>query len=142
MTEALPLGAALIRTATAVGERVLAARAESGLSALQLQVLRLASGGPTMSDVATRLGLSKSTATSLVDQLAAAGLVERTEDTGDRRRLVLSPTVRGQEKLSDFDAGVQRGVLVLLEAIPTARHARLVELLGRIPDAGRPVPLA
>ena len=142
MTEPLPVGAALIRTATTVGEQVQAARADSGLSALQLQALRVCLDGPTMSGLAARLRLTKSTATSLIDQLAASGLVYRHPDPDDGRRQLVSPTAPGAEALRRFDAAVQRNVAHLFEAVPGDRRARLVELLARIPEAGRPIPLA
>jgi len=47
--------------------------------------------GPlTVSELANREGLALSTASLLVTQLAEVGLVERREDTADRRRTVVS----------------------------------------------------
>ena len=47
--------------------------------------------GPlSVSDLARREGLALTTASLLVSQLADAGLVERREDTADRRRTVVS----------------------------------------------------
>ena len=47
--------------------------------------------GPlTVSELARRAGLARTTASLLVTQLADAGLVERHEDAADRRRTVVS----------------------------------------------------
>lgn len=51
--------------------------------------------GPlTVSELASREGLALSTASLLVTQLGEAGLVERHEDTADRRRTVVSVAPR------------------------------------------------
>lgn len=44
-------------------------------------------------ELARRLGITSASATVLVDRLEAAGYVERRPHPGDRRRLVVAPTV-------------------------------------------------
>lgn len=51
-------------------------------------------GPMTVSELASREGLALSTASLLVTQLGEAGLVERHEDTADRRRTVVSVAPR------------------------------------------------
>jgi DNA-binding MarR family transcriptional regulator len=137
----LDAGPALTRVSTAVGERVLAVRAASGLSAAQLQVLRMSMDAPAMAAIAERLGSPKSTVTSVVDQLAAAGLVERAVDQRDRRRQIVRSTAVGERRLAAFDADVAAEVSALVAGLPPARAARLRELLAALPDPIRPVPL-
>lgn len=62
-----------------------------------LAVITLA-GPMTVSEVARQEGLALSTASLLVTQLADAGLVERHEDAGDRRRTVVSVAPRFQRE--------------------------------------------
>ncbi len=45
--------------------------------------------------LATRLGITRSSVTALIDRLERAGLVERQPDPGDRRRLRVALTDRG-----------------------------------------------
>lgn len=136
---ALPAGPALIRVSTAVGARMLEARRRSGLSAAQLQVLRLALTGCGVRSVVERLGTPKSTVTSVVDQLAASGLLTRAADPADRRRQVIAATPRGRRLLARFDADLAARVMALVFAVPTTRRARLTALLTRLPDQAFPV---
>ncbi len=138
----LAAGAALIRLSTAVGERVLEVRAASGLSALQLQVLRLAAEGADMSALARGLGAPKSTVTSVVDQLEAAGLALRAGDDEDRRRQIVRSTAAGAARLGEFDAALAARVDGLLATLGPTRARRLRELMTKLPDATVPLPLA
>jgi DNA-binding MarR family transcriptional regulator len=138
----LPAGAALIRVSTAVGERVLGARAESGCTALQLQALRVAQGGPTMTDLVDRLRVSKSSATSVVDQLVAAGLAMREVDESDRRRQRVRQTAEGAALLSRFDERIRSRVHELTDGLSARDQKRLVGMLREIPDPVGLLPLA
>jgi DNA-binding MarR family transcriptional regulator len=138
----LPTGAALIRVSTAVGERVLEARAESGCTALQLQALRIAREGPSMTELVDRLGVRKSSATSVVDQLVSAGLVTRQVDTQDRRRQRVRPTAEGEELLDRFDARIRVRVHELVDGLSERQRKRLLGMLRDIPNPVGLLPLA
>jgi DNA-binding MarR family transcriptional regulator len=140
--EPLAVGAALVRLTTAVGERVLETRATSGLSATQLQVLRLAADGATMGTLVGILGTPKSTMTSVVDQLERMGLASRGADSGDRRRQLVRSTAAGAEQLRDFDHAVAGRVGELVANLSSARALELRALLGKLPDATVPLPLS
>jgi DNA-binding MarR family transcriptional regulator len=140
--QALDVGAALTRLTTAVGERVLEARAASGLSAIQLQVLRLGTRGATMSELAATLATPKSTVTSVVNQLEASGLARRARDDRDRRRQIVRATPVGSARLRDFDDAVAQRVDEMLTDLDPARTRRLRDLMARLPDATVPLPLA
>jgi len=61
-------------------------------------LLILAEEGPlVIGQIAQRLGVGLSTGGHLVDRLVQAGLAERTEDTGDRRRTLARLTPKGEE---------------------------------------------
>jgi len=138
----LPAGAALIRVSTAVGERVLEARAESGCTALQLQALRVARAVPTMTELVDRLRVSKSSATSVVDQLVSAELAIREVDAADRRRQRVRPTAAGEELLNRFDARVRTRVHELTDGLSESQQKRLLGVLRDIPDPVGLLPLA
>jgi DNA-binding MarR family transcriptional regulator len=138
----LAAGAAIIRLTTAVGERALEARASSGLSALQLQVLRIAAVGTNMTVLAAALGASKSTVTSVVDQLEAMNLAVRAGDEDDGRRRIVQSTPEGAGQLRAFDVALARRIDDLLANLSSARSRRLRELMTRLPDATVPIPLA
>jgi DNA-binding MarR family transcriptional regulator len=58
---------------------------QCGLSVVQASALLRIDGSMPMSELAARLGGHASNATGIADRLAARGLVERHEDSGDRR---------------------------------------------------------
>lgn len=61
-------------------------------------LLILAEEGPlVIGQIAQRLGVGLSTGGHLVDRLVQAGLAERAEDTGDRRRTLARLSPRGEE---------------------------------------------
>jgi MarR family transcriptional regulator, organic hydroperoxide resistance regulator len=66
---------------------------QHGLSVVQASALLRIDSSMSMSELSARLGGHASTATGIADRLAARGLVERHEDTGDRRvkRVRLTP---------------------------------------------------
>ena len=141
-TERLDPGPAMIRVATAVGEIVLQARTATGTTAAQLQVLRLAGTGAGMTDIASGMKWPKSTATSVVDQLVAAGLAARSTDERDGRRQVVSMTPAGAAILDEFDRAITRRVGELTLVLPIEHRRRLAALLAKLPDPTRPLPLA
>ena len=135
-------GPAITRISTAVGERVLEVRAASGLSARQLQVLRLAARGIRVSTLADRLGTPKSTMTSVLDQLEDAALAVRTTDKDDRRGQVVTSTAGGMIALRNFDRAVDTRLAEVVAGLDETKALRLRELLAKLPDATLPVPLA
>ncbi|MDQ1550731.1 MAG: MarR family transcriptional regulator, lower aerobic nicotinate degradation pathway regulator [Actinomycetota bacterium] len=138
----LDAGAALIRLTTAVGERVLETRSESGTTALQLQVIRVAEEGATMTTIARALGSPKSTVTSVVDQLEAASLAVRVSDPDDRRRQIVRSTTAGSAQLRAFDAAIEGRIDDLLTILDPDRARRLAEMMAKLPGATVPLPLA
>jgi DNA-binding MarR family transcriptional regulator len=138
---ALDVGAAIIRLSTAVGERVLEVREASGLSALQLQTLRVVADGANMSTLARALGAPKSTVTSVVDQLEAMGLAVRGTDDEDHRRQIVRSTAAGGAQLRDFDLALAGRIDRLLASLSPARAHRLRELMRRLPEPAAPMPL-
>jgi DNA-binding MarR family transcriptional regulator len=139
--EPLSASAAIIRISTAVGERVLDVRAGSGLSARQLQVIRLAARGARINTLADRLGVPKSTMTSILDQLEEGGLATRTTDHDDRRGQVVTSTAGGLIALRNFDRSIETRLAELVSGLGEDKSRRLRELLAKLPDPKGPVPL-
>ncbi len=84
-----------------------------------LRVLHRAGGRIQMSELADRLRIARRSATSVVDELAARGLVERATDPLDRRAVVVAPTAEGVALLAHLTRrrhGAARRVLAPLSA--------------------------
>jgi DNA-binding MarR family transcriptional regulator len=87
------------RDGSQLPERLRAAFAEGSLGPRHMPPLfALTMGGPTtVGGLAARINLAPTTTSLLVNELSRAGLVERTEDDGDRRRTIVnvSEHIRG-----------------------------------------------
>jgi DNA-binding MarR family transcriptional regulator len=64
--------------------------------------LLLAAGQLRMSELASRLGITSSSATGVVDGLVAHGLLVRHEDPADRRQVVVTATPEAEATLERF----------------------------------------
>jgi len=67
-----------------------------------LHAVDQADRAPSIGDVAATLAIDPSTASRLVDQRVAEGLLERSPDPDDRRRAVLSITGPGRALLAEL----------------------------------------
>jgi DNA-binding MarR family transcriptional regulator len=83
---------------------------------------------PSIGEVAATLAIDPSTASRLVDQRVAEGLLERSPDPADRRRAVLSITASGHSLLAEL-ATSRRDMLHGITAGWSARDVRTLELL-------------
>ena len=84
----------------------------------------LASGPLRMSELASRLGITSSSATGVVDGLVAHGLLARHEDPADRRQVVVTATPEAEATLERFRELNSR---------------RMREMLARVDAADLPV---
>jgi DNA-binding MarR family transcriptional regulator len=128
-----PLIDALVRTAfltTAVLSKV---AAEHDLSLTQLRVLAiLRDRQGSMSDLATYLGLDKSTISGLVDRAEKRGLLRRTQNPLDGRGVDVALTARGIELAERGAATVARALSPLTKTLSQAEARRLTALLERM----------
>ena len=136
-----------VRAAARLAKVAGTALAEAELTLPQYRVLVfLAVRTRPATHVAALLGVSASTMTSVVDGLVARGLVSRSADPGDRRRVLLSLTPGGTRIMHHGDevvgAGLDRllqrldpdqaeAALVGLELLNVAMEAALEERFGR-----------
>jgi DNA-binding MarR family transcriptional regulator len=92
--------------------------------------------------LARRLGLDRTVMTYLIDDLVAAGLVERQVDPVDRRARVIKATAKGRRLLPRLDrrlAAVEDELLVALRPVQCAQLRKLLRSaaagIGGGPDA-------
>jgi DNA-binding MarR family transcriptional regulator len=125
-----PVIDALVRTAfftTAVLSRI---AAEHDLSLTQLRVLAiLRDRQGSMSDLATYLGLDKSTVSGLVDRAEKRGLLRRSQNPLDGRGVDVALTAQGIELAERGAATVARELSPLTRALNPAEIRRLTALL-------------
>ena len=97
-----------------------------------------AAGGPRP-DLPAGLGVTKQAVSQAIDILAGRGYLERNPDPGDRRRITLRLTARGQEVLDAVVRGTEAVDAQLLERVPAgqvgAMRAALLALAGIKTDA-------
>jgi DNA-binding MarR family transcriptional regulator len=96
----------------ATGQVVSAELAAEGFTDLRpghcLLLYRLSAGQRQMTELAQRAGVTKQAVSLLVDQLQAAGYVERTVNPADRRARVLRLTDRGEAAAAGVNRCYQR----------------------------------
>jgi DNA-binding MarR family transcriptional regulator len=124
------LSEALTRASWRLRRAAVKELAPLGLTFSQSRVLRILSrsGEPLrMSDIAAKFEIAPRTATSMIDSLESAGLVERGADPSDRRSVLVSLAPGGR---------------ALLERMNTLRRASAGELFGRLSQAQQELLLA
>ena len=129
------LGFLLSRASGQVVRATNAALAEHGLRVRSYSVLVLAceaADGLSQRELATVLGLDPSQVVLLVDELAAAGLVERQAAEADRRTRLVVPTAEGRRVREDAGRSADAAVEAPLALLGDAERDRLRDMLTRI----------
>ena len=129
------LGFLLSRASGQVVRATNAALAEHGLRVRQYSVLVLAceaAEGLSQRELATVLGLDPSQVVLLVDELAAAGLVERQAPEVDRRTRLVVPTQEGRRVREAAGRAADAAVEAPLSLLGEAERDRLRDMLTRI----------
>ncbi len=85
-----------------------------------------ARGSMTVGQAASDLGIGKPAASILVDRLVQARLVDRTEDSVDRRRAIVRLTTQGEELVARLYQGRQE---LMMESLVRLRDEELEALL-------------
>jgi len=101
----------------------------------------LACGSLSMSELAVSRNVALNTATSLIDRLVAAGLVERRGDPTDRRVVRVVITAKGRtlvERLRSIRGAAMRRLLDELSDEEIAEILAAMPALARL--AGKPLP--
>jgi DNA-binding MarR family transcriptional regulator len=122
--------------------RVLHRPAEPGPGGHAVQVLRQvpADGAISLTGLAERLGLPKSTTSVLVKTLAAEGLLSRARDSADERRLRIVLTDKGQDALAADTMLTPDRLADALAALPEATKGRLLAGLEELATVSERLP--
>ena len=107
--------------------------AEQDLSLTQLRMLGiLRDREPAMAELATYLGLERSTVSGLIDRAVQRGLVQKTSDAADGRsvRVSLTATARRLEPRVIGEIGAL--LAPMTDRLTSAEQGRLTALLGKL----------
>lgn len=119
------------RALVAVAARSLATVADEVTLPQYRTLVVLAGHGPrSLAELAASLSVTPSTATRMSDRLVAKGLVRRRTSSRDRRQVRLALTDSGREVVAEVTAVRRREIARIVEAVPPARRAQLVESLS------------
>lgn len=106
-------------------------RQGASLSASQLDAILLlhAESGLTITELARRLDLDKSSTSRIAEELARQGWAVQEADPGDKRRRPLRITPRGRAKARSILAALDARLDLALAAVPAEERT---ELLGAV----------
>jgi len=128
---------AIVPRATRRIRRQMRAHGTHGLTVAQLRALAFVNREPGagLSALADHLGMSLPASSALTQRLVSAGMIDRTDDPAERRRIRLVLTASGADHLAKTQAAVRGWLADELAALTPAEQARLaggLELLARI----------
>ena len=128
------LAQALSRAERCVIRQLAQALEEQGCTVEQWRIiLRLADGRPhPMSEIAEFALVPAPSLTRLIDRMVTDGLVYRTVDPGDRRRVLILLTRRGRALHRRLDERVEREQHAVLAGADPGDAERLLGLLDRL----------
>jgi MarR family transcriptional regulator, lower aerobic nicotinate degradation pathway regulator len=107
--------------------------AEQDLSLTQLRVLGiLRDRQPTMADLASYLGLERSTVSGLIDRAVQRGLVQKDADPTDGRSVRVSLTAPARRRESRMIAEIGELMAPLTDRLNTSERKRLTDLLAKV----------
>ena len=127
----------LVKTGDLVVSRVADVLRSFGISpagGLVLSMLAESAGPLTPTEIRDRLLVKGSTVTGLIDSLVRSGLVRRTEDGRDRRRVLVELTAKGRRLADDFRPAVHAAEKPWLECLSEPERRQLLTLLGRVQE--------
>jgi DNA-binding MarR family transcriptional regulator len=99
--------------------------AQIDLSPAQYRILSLLAGGPSnAAGLADKLAVTPPSLTTVVDGLVARGLVERSHDPDDRRRVAHNLTDEGSRVLEQADRVIEERLREILSHVSSAYAQR------------------
>lgn len=109
------------------------------LSVVQLRSLIFLNRHPggSLSSVAEHLGVTKATASAIVEKLVKRGLVERAEHPQERRRHVLTLTESGFHELSQVREATRQSIAKVLTNLSTEQLSKVAEGMSLLENAFR-----
>ncbi|APE44472.1 MarR family transcriptional regulator [Sulfitobacter alexandrii] len=108
----------------------------AGVTPAQLRVLQIVEErvDPTPKALATQMGVSQATVTSLVDKLVARGMAQRHASERDRRQSNIVLTERGRRTLEEAPDALQQRYARKFAELADWEQAQLVASLERVAD--------
>lgn len=138
MDTTVPIPQSACRAAAHLGRTVDRALSDAPLSPAGYRVLSwLSMGSSAAAVLAEKLAVSRPTVTLVVDGLQARGLVVRTADDADRRRVTISMTPAGEAALAAADATVASRLEEVLGPLGPEKAASVVDALEVLQGALR-----
>lgn len=127
---------AACRTLVGISVRSLSA-VQDEVSVLQLRILTVIAsrGTTTLSELAAATGLHMSRASRTCDRMVNDGLIDRTENTDDRRLLSLTLTERGHRIVAEVAAARRAAIEPALGRMSARARTALVEALAELTTA-------
>jgi DNA-binding MarR family transcriptional regulator len=139
---------AIRRLVRALGDSARMAQGRTGITGAQLFVLRVLAARPaglSINELAERTMTHQSSVSVVVSRLVARGLAARAPAPDDRRRQIVTLTVRGRALHRSGPAVVQERLVDAVRALPPARRRALAASLAALTDAlgvsGRSAPM-
>jgi DNA-binding MarR family transcriptional regulator len=125
----------LVQVAFAVIAALSRVAAEHDLSLTQLRVLGiLRDREPAMAELATYLGLERSTVSGLIDRAVQRGLVRKTTDAADGRSVRVSLTPEARRLEAGVTAEIGALMVPLTDRLSPTEQKRLTGLLLKALD--------
>ena len=129
------------RALVAVAARSLANVAEDVTLAQYRVLIELAARGPQrLADLATALGVDRSTATRMCDRLVRKRLVQRRRTNQDRRGVRVSLTTAGGELVAEVSRRRRAEIATIVERMPKAHRRPVLNALRAFAEAAGEVP--
>ncbi|BBZ46859.1 MarR family winged helix-turn-helix transcriptional regulator [Mycobacterium parmense] len=125
----------LVQVSFAVTAALSRVAAEHDLSLTQLRVLGiLRDREPTMAELATHLGLERSTVSGLIDRAVQRGLARKTTHPGDARSVRVSLTTEARRLIPPIVADIGALMEPLTGRLTASEQKRLIALLDKALD--------
>jgi DNA-binding MarR family transcriptional regulator len=118
--------------------RVLAPFGITGGQARVLRALGRAGAPLRVGDVAARLGIVPRSATTMVDTLEVAGLVERRANQGDRRSVLVALTASGEDLLAQMAVARHESAESVFGRLDETQQGDLLDLLTALNECDEP----
>lgn len=107
-----------------------------GVSAVDQRALGIigAHGPLSAGALAKEIGLTPGAVTGMVDRLERAGLVERTPDPADRRRVVITVASKGRAAFGDVFGGLSTAMDTMVSRYSAAEQQVIADWVARTID--------
>lgn len=128
------VGYAIRRAQIVIYEDFLAALSPWDITPQRFSAMTLIAANPNLklTDLARILGIARSGAVQLVNQLQALGYVERQDVQHDKRAYSLAMTAEGDVVLAQITQAVQAHDTRISQQLSAADKQRLISLLGKL----------